>query len=84
MDFDKLRKGWVGEAAFRTCVGTLNVKLDASEIDYLINKYRVQGQPGLIQYSTFIDNINHVFSDLANPTAVVEEAKSQALFSEYE
>lgn len=84
LDFDKLRKGWVGEAAFRTCVGTLNVKLDASEIDYLINKYRVQGQPGLIQYSTFIDNINHVFSDLANPGAVVEEAKSSAMFNENE
>lgn len=51
LDFDKLRKGWVGEAAFRTCIGTLNVKLDASEIDYLINKYRVPGQAGLIEYS---------------------------------
>jgi hypothetical protein len=32
IDFDKLRKGWVGEAAFRTCIGTLNVKLTEIEI----------------------------------------------------
>jgi len=26
IDFDKLRKGVVGEAAFRTCLGTLNIR----------------------------------------------------------
>ena len=31
-DFDKLRKGVVGEAAFRTCIGTLNFRLTEEEI----------------------------------------------------
>jgi hypothetical protein len=31
-DFDRLRKGTVGEAGFRTCLGTLNIRLDESEI----------------------------------------------------
>lgn len=32
IDFDKLRKGTVGEAAFRTCLGTLNIKFSEAEI----------------------------------------------------
>lgn len=32
IDFDKLRKGTVGEAAFRTCLGTLNIKFSEVEI----------------------------------------------------
>jgi hypothetical protein len=36
LDFDKLRKGYCGEAAFRTCIGTLNVRLDEREIQALI------------------------------------------------
>lgn len=32
IDFDKLRKGTVGEAAFRTCLGTLNIKFSETDI----------------------------------------------------
>jgi hypothetical protein len=32
IDFDKLRKGTCGEAAFRTCIGTLNINLSEPEI----------------------------------------------------
>jgi len=32
IDFDKLRKGTVGEAAFRTSLGTLNIKFSEVEI----------------------------------------------------
>jgi len=32
LDFDKLRKGYCGEAAMRTCIGTLNVRLDEKEM----------------------------------------------------
>lgn len=32
IDFDKLRKGYVGEAAFRTCLGTLNFRFFEDEI----------------------------------------------------
>jgi hypothetical protein len=32
IDFDKLRKGQVGVAPFRTCLGTLNFKFSESEI----------------------------------------------------
>jgi len=31
-DFDRLRKGTVGEAGFRTCLGTLNLRLTEDEI----------------------------------------------------
>lgn len=31
-DFDRLRKGTVGEAGFRTCLGTLNIRMDEHEI----------------------------------------------------
>lgn len=39
IDFDKLRKGTCGEAAFRTCIGTLGINLTAQEVNDLIKKY---------------------------------------------
>lgn len=82
IDFDKLRKGWVGEAAFRTCVGTLNIQLSQPEVDALINKYKLPS--GLINYADFCKNIDHVFTDAANPDAVIENSKSSANFTDDE
>jgi Ca2+-binding EF-hand superfamily protein len=39
---------------------------------------------GLIRYSDFCNNLNFVFTDAANPNAVVEESKSTALMNEVE
>lgn len=39
LDFDRLRKGHVGEAGFRTALGTLNIKLDEEEVQQLIHRY---------------------------------------------
>jgi hypothetical protein len=61
IDFDKLRKGTVGEAAFRTCIGTLGVNLTEAETGELINRYRSPNQPGLINYRDFIVKLDEVF-----------------------
>lgn len=82
IDFDKLRKGWVGEAAFRTCLGTLNLQFSQAEIDALIAKYKLSS--GLINYSALCNNIDHVFSDAADPKAVIDNSKSTANFNDSE
>ena len=56
LDFDKLRKGWVGEAAFKTCLGTLNLHLSDTEVSSLLDKYRLPS--GLIDYSSFAANVD--------------------------
>jgi len=82
IDFDKLRKGQVGEAGFRTCMGTLNVRFSEEEITSLINKYKCTN--GLINYADFCKNIDTVFSDKGDPTAVIENSKSSANFTDAE
>lgn len=47
-----------------------------------MNKYRIQY--GLIDYATFCNNIDHVFSDQADPMAVIENSKSTANFCDDE
>lgn len=78
IDFDKLRKGHCGEAAFRTCIGTLNIQLTEAEISGLIKKYASNAGVGLVDYKVFCDKLDEVFMDHMNPTAVIEEAKSAA------
>lgn len=63
IDFDKLRKGTVGEAAFRTCIGTLNIDLKESEIQTLLERYRVTDGTGMVNYAAFLEKLNNVFSD---------------------
>lgn len=82
IDFDKLRKGYVGEAAFRTCLGTLNIRFTEQEVQQLIAKYRMQN--GLINYDSFCTNIDNVFFDGADPMGVINNAKSSANFDEEE
>lgn len=80
LDFDKLRKGVVGEAGFRTCLGTLNLSLSKADVDALIEKYRVDS--GLINYADFCSNIDSVFESGSNPGAVIEGAKSSSAFDD--
>jgi hypothetical protein len=67
IDFDKLRKGYCGVAAFRTCIGTLNISLSETETQSLISKYASSAGVGLIDYSRFCDKLNEVFMDHVNP-----------------
>lgn len=84
IDFDKLRKGTCGDAAFRTCLGTLQVKLDQQEIDALINKYKT-GVANLVNYDAFCKNIDKVFSDeCSDQKGVILGAQSGAQFTDYE
>lgn len=62
----------------------MNVRLDANEINYLVDKYKVANQPGLISYKRFIDGINTVVDDSSDLGAVIEQSKSSALFSDSE
>jgi len=39
-------------------------------------------QNGLVNYSEFCANVDHVFSDLCDPIAVIDNSKSTANFSE--
>ena len=45
-------------------MGTLNLRLSEVEIKQLLDKYTEDS--GLVNYAAFCDNINFVFSDLAN------------------
>ena len=68
---------------FRTCLGTLQIRLTQAEIDSLIAKYST-GVSNLVDYARFCDYINGVFTDAANPSAVIQSAKSAATFSDAE
>ena len=64
-------------------MGTLNLKFSQAEIDALIEKYKIDNT-GLVNYTALCSNIDHVFSDAADPTAVIENAKSTANFADDE
>jgi hypothetical protein len=82
IDFDKLRKGQVGVAPFRTCLGTLNFKFSEQEIQQLLNLHNYKHP--LVNYYAFCANVDHVFSDQCDSNAVIDNSKSTANFSEAE
>jgi Ca2+-binding EF-hand superfamily protein len=84
IDFDKLRKGTVGEAAFRTCLGTLNLGLSPVEINGLVDRYQVKDGTKLVNYRSFINEANTVFSDSEDPSATIAAARSTAVFTDNE
>lgn len=60
----------------------MNLKFTKEEIDTLIQKYSLGN--GLVCYSKLCDNVDHVFSDAADPMAVIENSKSTANFDDSE
>ena len=64
-------------------MGTLNLKFSKEEIDALVDKYKIDNS-GLVNYSALCDNINHVFTDAADPVGVIENSKSTANFTDAE
>jgi len=69
---------------FRTCIGTLGVNLTEQETTELINRYRIESQPGLINYRDFINGLNEVFSDSMNPTEVIQNSRTTAVSYKFE
>lgn len=63
-------------------MGTLNLNFSKEEIDQLIQKYSLGN--GLVCYSKLCDAVDHVFSDAADPMAVIENSKSTANFTDSE
>ena len=61
----------------------MNLKFSKEEIDALIEKYKITNT-GLVNYAAFCDNINHVFSDAADPLGVIENSRSTANFNDPE
>ena len=62
---------------FRTCLNTLGINLTAAEVNDLVQKYRAD--TGLINYKSFCETINHVFTENADKGGIIEGAKSQAV-----
>ncbi len=60
----------------------MNISLTEAEVQELIKKYGLSN--GLINYSDFVDNIESVFHDGADPMAVINNAKSSASFADEE
>ena len=50
----------------------------------LIEKYQVDATSGLVNYSALCDNIDHVFTDAADPKAAIDNSKSSANFTDGE
>ena len=49
------------------------------ETQDLINKYKSNLGPGLVNYRDFVTTANKVFSDEADPSAAINAARSQAV-----
>ena len=58
------------------------MRLDEKEVQQLLSKYKLPS--GLIDYSSFCGNIDHVFSDVADPYAIIENSKSSSVFKDEE
>ena len=63
-------------------MGTLNLRLTEVEIKQLLDKYTEHSS--LVNYYAFCDNINFVFSDLANQREYINGSRSTAIFTESE
>ena len=82
-DFDRLRKGFVGEAGFRSALGTLNLTLTENDVQALLAKYRLA--TGLVNYSSFCKNIDSVFEASTDPNSVLKSGIGGApMYSEQE
>jgi len=60
------------------------VNLTEQETTELINRYRIESQPGLINYRDFINGLNEVFSDSMNPTEVIQNSRTTAVSYKFE
>lgn len=60
-------------------MGTLGVQLTESEIQELITRYRVHDGSGHVNYRSFTNKLDEVFSDQMNPSDVINNARTTAV-----
>lgn len=58
-DFDRLRKGFVSEARFRSALGNVNVEFSESQVQELLNRYKIDN--GMVDYRAFCDDVDKLF-----------------------
>ena len=68
MDFDQLRKGEVSEAQFRRALSMMNLTLTQSDLDATCANYKKPS--GVINYRTFLSEIDSVFNDISESSPV--------------
>ena len=59
LDFDRLRKGVVSEARFRSAIGNVNVEFSESHIQELLRRYSTG--TGMVDYTAFCGDVNKLF-----------------------
>jgi Ca2+-binding EF-hand superfamily protein len=59
LDFDRLRKGVVSEARFRSAIGNVNVEFFESHIQELLARYSTG--TGMVDYTAFWEDVNKLF-----------------------
>ena len=61
LSFDNLRSGKVTDQKFRSVVGQLTLPLDPDQIDFLIEMFRAPGTNDMVDYRTFVHQLNKIF-----------------------
>lgn len=81
LSFDNLRSGRVTDQKFRSVIGQTDLPLEATEIDYLIQMFRVQGTDDMFDYRTFCHKLNKIFGkrELCKKPVDNGKPKAQAL-----
>lgn len=59
LDFDRLRKGFVSEARFRSALGNVNSEFTEVEIQQLLDKYRTDKDQ--VDYRSFCQDVDRLF-----------------------
>jgi len=62
IDFDKLRKGRVTRAQFKSILSTLNFTLTNDEFKAIAKKYETSDPERFFSYKDFVANINSAFT----------------------
>lgn len=84
-DFDKLRKGRVTRAQFKSILSTLNFTLTNDEFEALADKYVTNDPERFFRYTDFVASINKAFTttgiDKAPTTCVPPVTQSDTLLA---
>ncbi|KAK8887144.1 hypothetical protein M9Y10_038182 [Tritrichomonas musculus] len=78
LSFDNLRSGRVTDQKFRSVIGQTDLPLEASEIDFLINMFRVQGTDDMFDYRSFCHQLNKIFGKRELCKKPVDKGKPRA------
>ena len=62
IDYDKLRKGHVTKAQFRSILSMLNFNFTNEEYDTITNRYETSDPEKFFNYNAFCESINKAFT----------------------